>query len=54
MLYLVAATRQKNRTDLTGHTNSSKTIPNTLTVHHSDPIADHNRPKPPPPATQKI
>ncbi|MDE0135473.1 MAG: hypothetical protein OXH86_02755 [Acidimicrobiaceae bacterium] len=40
-LYLVATTRRKNRTELIGRTNGWKAIPNTLTVHYGDRIADH-------------
>ena len=54
VLYLVATTRRKNRTNLTGKTNGWKAILNTLTVHYGDRIADHIRRKPPPPDTQKI
>ena len=43
VLYLVATTRRKNRTELIGRTNGWKAIPNTLTVHYSDRIADHIR-----------
>ena len=43
VLYLVATTRRKNRTDLIGRTNGWKAILNTLTVHHGDRIADHIR-----------
>ena len=43
ILYLVATTRRKNRTNLTGKTNSWNTILNTLTVHYGDRIADHIR-----------
>ena len=41
VLYLVATTRRKNRTDLIGRTNGWKAILSTLTVHHGDRIADH-------------
>ena len=43
VLCLVATTRRKNRTDLTGKTNGRKAILNTLTVHYGDRIADHIR-----------
>ena len=43
ILYLVATARRKNRTNLTGKTNSWTTILNTLTVHYGDRIADHIR-----------
>ena len=43
VLYLVATTRRKNRTNLTGKTNGWKAILNTLTVHYGDRIADHIR-----------
>ena len=43
VLYLVATTRRKNRTDLIGRTNGWKAILNTLTVHYGDRIADHIR-----------
>ena len=43
VLYLVATTRRKNRTDLIGKTNGWKAILNTLTVHYGDRIADHIR-----------
>ena len=43
VLYLVATARHKNRTNLTGKTNGSKAILNTLIVHCGDRIADHIR-----------
>ena len=43
VLYLVATTRRKNRSNLTGKTNGWKTILNTLTVHYGDRTADHIR-----------
>ena len=43
ILYLVATTKRKNRENLAGKTNGSKTILNTLTVHYGDRIADHIR-----------
>ena len=36
VLYLVATTRRKNRSNLTGKTNGWKAILNTLTVHYGD------------------
>ena len=43
VLYLVAATKRKNRENLTGKTNGWKAILNTLTVHYGDRIASHIR-----------
>ncbi|MCY3893178.1 MAG: hypothetical protein OXF65_07755 [Acidimicrobiaceae bacterium] len=39
----VTAGQRKNRTDLIGRTNGWKAIPDTLTVHYGDWIADHIR-----------
>ena len=43
VLYHVATTRRKNRTDLIGRTNGRKAILNTLTVHYGDRIAERIR-----------
>lgn len=41
VLYLVATTRRKNRTDLVGKIHGWKPILNALTVHYGDRIANH-------------
>ena len=52
-LCLVATTRHKNQSNLTGKTNSRKAILNTPTVHYGNRTADHIRRTPPQPDTQK-
>ncbi|WP_420619858.1 hypothetical protein [Candidatus Poriferisocius sp.] len=41
ILYLVATTRRKNRSNLTGKTNGWKATLNTLNAHYRDRIADN-------------